>query len=114
MTDLVFHSDSHETLLKRFTGTEYWISKSRNFVRQIMRACAKCKLHEGRTYNYSFSQPDLPSSRVSANPSFTFMSENYADSLQVRNIYDVSSTFRAIVFLIAFSLTHGIWLVLVP
>ena len=42
------------------------------------------------------------------------MSENYADSLQVRNIYDVSSTFRAIVFLIAFSLTHGIWLELVP
>ena len=114
MTDLVFHSDSQETSLKRFTGTEYWIPKSRNFVRQIIRACAKCKLHEGRTYNYSFSQPDLPSSLVPANPSFMFMSENYADSLQVRNIYDVSSTFRAIVFLIAFSLTHGIWLELVP
>ena len=114
MTGLVFHSDSQETSLERFTGTEYWILKSRNFVRQIMRACTKCKLHERRTYNYSFSQPDLPPSLVSANPCFTFMSENYAESLQVRNIYAVSSTYRAIVFLIAFSLTRGIWLELVP
>ena len=114
MTDLVFHSDSHETSPERFTRPEYWIPKSRNFIRQIMRACTKCKLHEGRTYNYSFSQPDLPSSLVSANPCFTFMSENYAESLQVRNIYDVSSTYRAIVFLIAFSLTRGMWLELVP
>ena len=113
MTDLVFHSDSQETLLKRFTGSEYWIPKSRNFVQQIMQACTKCKLHEGCTYNYSFNQPDWPSSLVSANPCFTFMSENYADSLQVRNIYAVSSTYRTIFFLIAFSLTRGIWLELV-
>ena len=114
MTGLVFHSDSQETSLERFTGTEYWIPKSRNSIRQIMRAWAKCKLHEGRTYNHSFSQPDLPPSLVSANPCFTFMSENYAESLQVRNIYAVSSTYRAIVFLRAFSLTRGIWLELVP
>ena len=114
MTGLVFHSDSQETSLEPFTGTEYWILKSRNFVWQIMRACTKCKLHERRTYNYSFSPPDLQPSLVSANPCFTFMSENYAESLQVRNIYAVSSTYRAIVFLIAFSLTRGIWLELVP
>ena len=66
------------------------------------------------TYSYSFSQADLPSSLVSANPCFTFMSENYAESLQVRNIYAVSSTYRAKLFSIAFSLTRGIWLELVP
>ena len=79
-----------------------------------MQACTKRKLHERRTYNYSFSQPDLPPSLVPANPCFTFMSENYAESLQFRNIYAVSSTYRAIVFLRAFSLTRRIWLELVP
>ena len=56
-------------------------------------------MHEGRTFNYSFNKPDLPSSRVSTDPPFTFLSVDYAGSLHVCNICEGSRTYRAWVFL---------------
>ena len=69
--------------------------------------------HEGRTYNHSFNQPDLPSSRVPTNQRFTFTSADYAGFLDFSNIHASKRTYKAWLFLMQISLTRGICLDLV-
>ena len=87
-------------------------SKKKN-IWQIIWACTKCKAHERRTYNHSFNQPDLPSSRVPTNQHFTFTSVDYAGFLYFSNIHASKRTYKAWLFLMQISLTRGICLDLV-
>ena len=87
--------------------------KQKNLFDKLFELAQNVK-HEGRTYNHSFNQPDLPSSRVPTNQRFTFTSADYAGSLNFSNIHAGSRTYKAWLFLMQISSTRGICLDLVP
>ena len=110
--EIVLHNGFKETLNE--LRTKFWIPKARNFIRQIIRNCAKCQKYDSRCYDYPINQTDLPSSRVSSDPPFTFTSLDYAGPLYVRNIYEGNKSYKAWIFLFTCSSTRGICLELVP
>ena len=80
----VKHNGVKETLnnLRR----EFWIVKSRNLIRKIIRTCWLCNYFEGKSYNYP-TTPALPKFRVQQDYAFSCTGIDYAGPFFVRNIY---------------------------
>ena len=66
---------------------EFWISKSRNFVKGIINKCLLCQKFEGPCYDYPKLGP-LPDSRVNFDFPYLSIGIDYAGSVYVRNIYN--------------------------
>lgn len=61
----------------------FWILKGRQAVKRVLKRCVTCRKLEGLPYS-SYSSPDLPSVRVSDDPSFTHTGLNFAGPLYTR------------------------------
>ena len=109
---IVLHNRVKETFNE--IRTKFWIPKARNFTQQIVRSCSTCKKYDTRSYIYPKNQTDLPNSRVSCEPHFTFPSIDYTGPLYAQNIYEGSETYKACILLFTCSSTHSICLESVP
>ena len=86
--------------------TKFCVSKTRNFIKQIIRSTSTCKKSVTRCYKYPSKQTNTPNSRTV----WTALSE----PLYVNNIYKGSKTYKPWIFLITCSSTHDICVELVP
>ena len=59
---LVFHNGLRETLNQ--IKTTFWITKPRNYLRQIIKKCIICNRHEENPFQY-LTPPDLPLYKLS-------------------------------------------------
>ena len=83
----VMHNDVKETLNN--LRSEFWITRSRNYIRKIIHDCWLCNYFEGKSYNYP-ETPPLPEFRVKQEYPFTYTGVDYAGPFFVKNIYDKS------------------------
>ena len=85
----VFHNKVNETLAQ--LGSEYWVVKGREAVKEVVGRCVICKTLEGKCYS---TPPGPPSSsfRVSEDLGFTSVGIDHAGSVFVRNIYESDGT----------------------
>ena len=88
----VLHDDVKETLNN--LRSEFWIPRSRNFIRKILHNCALCLFFEGACYDYP-QVPPLPPFRVKKDYAFTYTGVDYAGPLFVKNIYSTGSNDNA-------------------
>ena len=88
---LVLRNDVRETLNQ--IRTKFWITKTRNYFRQIIKKCVICNRHERSPFQYP-APPDLPSYRLSDKFAFTYSAVDYAGPLYVNNIYGKLQTFK--------------------
>ena len=58
---LVLRNGIKETLNQ--IRTKFWIPKSRNHVKRVIKKCLVCQRHEGKAFSYP-SPPDLPTIRL--------------------------------------------------
>ena len=76
--EVIKHSgirDTHTTLRERF-----WILRGQEAVKQFTRKCVICRQYEGLSYK-SNPTVNLPSERVSEDPSFTHVGLDFAGPL---------------------------------
>ena len=88
---LVLRNDVRETLNQ--IRKKFWITKTRNYIRQIIKKCVICNRHERSPFQYP-APPDLPSYRLSDKFAFTYSAVDYAGPLYVNNIYGKLQTFK--------------------
>ena len=62
----------------------FWVIRGRQTVRSIIRSCVVCLKSEGLPYSYA-TPPDLPSNRVSDDPSLMYTGIDFADSLYIHH-----------------------------
>ena len=68
--------------------TKFWISKSRNQVKPIIKKCLVLQRHEGKAFSY-LPPPDLPSIRLIKDFPFTYTGVDYAGPLYVKDVYSL-------------------------
>ena len=83
----VKHNGMKETL--RNLRTEFWVTRSRNFIKKIIHSCITCRYVEGKSYDYP-KTPALPKFRVQKDFAFSITGLDYAGHLYVKNVYTKS------------------------
>ena len=104
----VFHNGRRETLNK--LRQRFWITRSRNLVKSVIKACRLCKIFEGKSYTYP-NQPDLPKERLENCRAFHNIGVDYAGPVFVKNIYgDKENLHKAWIAVITCASTRAIYL----
>ena len=85
----VFHNKVNETLTQ--LGSEYWVLKGREAVKEVVGRCVICKKLEGKCY-ITPPAPPLPSFRVSEDLGFTSVGIDHDGPVFVKNIYESDGT----------------------
>ena len=80
----VKHNGVKETLNNM--RKEFWITRSRNYIKKILHSCHLCKYMEGKSYKYPESPP-LPEFRVCKDFAYSYTGVDYAGPFYVKNIY---------------------------
>ena len=73
---LVKHSNLRETINQ--LRTEYWIPKSRPYVKRILSACTLCRTFQSKSYNYP-QDSQLPVERLMFENAFNCVGIDYAN-----------------------------------
>ena len=63
--------------------TRFWIIRGRQFVKKTIAGCTVCRRYEGRGYRVP-PQADLPEFRLSQEPAFTGVGDDYAGPLYIK------------------------------
>jgi len=93
--------------------SEFWITKSRNYIKKIIHECRICRKHEGSSYKYP-AVPPLPIERVTLDNAFVYSGIDYAGPVFVKNIYgNKNSTFKAWIVVITCANSRAVYLDLV-
>ena len=79
----VKHNGVKETLNN--LTSEFWISRSRDYIKKIIHECVLCKHFEGQNYDYP-EAPLLPEFRVKKDFAFSYTGIDYVGPLFVKNI----------------------------
>ena len=108
---LVLRNDVRETLNQ--IRTKFRITKTRNYIRRIIKKCVICNCHERSPFQYP-APPDLPSYRLSDKSAFTYSAVDYAGPLYVNNIYGKLQTFKFWIVLFTCASTRCIYPDLFP
>ena len=87
---LVLHNVVRETLNQ--ISTKFWVTRPRNYIRQIIKKCAICNRYEGDPFQYP-TNPDLPLYRFSEKFPFTYDAVDYAGPFYINNIFAKLQTF---------------------
>ena len=82
---IVLHNGVKDTLTQ--LRSEYHVQKGRQLVKKLIHECVVCRKYEGKKYDYPES-PDLPSSRVEMNCSFSNSGIDYAGPMYVYNVFN--------------------------
>ena len=93
--------------------TKFWITKPRNYIRQIIKKFVICNRHEGSPFQYP-APPDLPQYRLSDKFSFIYSLVDYASPLYINNICGKLQTCKYWIVLFTCASTRCIYLDLVP
>ena len=117
--------DAHKTIKhsgERHTLTEvryqYWIPRSKSFIKKILNKCVTCKKLNSRPYNYPIS-PDLLSVRLNDDVSFSGTGVDYSGVLYCKNLFNSNSIdeddmYKCYIVIYTYESTSGVVLDLVP
>ena len=109
---LVKHSNLRETINQ--LRTEYWIPKSRPYVKRILSACTLCRTFQSKSYNYP-RDSQLPVERLMFVNAFNCVGIDYACPLYVKAIFEKDSKMHKVwVGLITCASSRAVFLDLVP
>ena len=107
----VKHMGVRQTLTE--LRSNFWITKGRSYVKNLMRNCFKCKKYNARPYSYPDS-PNLPSVRLRSDIPFSGVGIDYLGPLYCMNIYNrVNEMFKCYVVLYTCASTRGVVLDLI-